>query len=190
MIRAVAGDEAWRAIDADLIARRITLREALRRQAALVRLSRADALALLEAHARVDPTFPPFVERVRARGWSIRIVSSGIASVIRAALERAGVEVEVLANEVDFAPTGWTMTFIDDSANGHDKAAHVRAAHAAGAATIYIGDGISDFEAAEAAEMRFAKRGRALEAYCRARGVAAVSFSAFAEVEAALFSAA
>lgn len=187
LVRAVAGDEVWEAIDGALIAGDITLREALERQAAAVRLSRAETLAFMEAHARVDPTFAGFVAAVRAHGGTLRVVSSGIATVIHAALERAGVEVDVLANDVDFAATGWTMSFVDASANGHDKAAHVRAARARGARTVYIGDGVSDFEAALEADERFAKGGRALEAYCRARGVPCESFDSFTQIENRLF---
>ena len=187
LVRAVAGDDAWNAIDGPLVAGRITLREALQRQAALVSLSRVEALALLESHARVDPAFGPFVAAVRAHGGSIRVVSAGIATVIHDALERAGVEVDVLANDVDFAPDGWTMSFVDASEAGHDKATHVREARAAGLTTIYVGDGISDFSAAVAADRRFAKAGRALEAYCAERAIPCTSFASFREVEAALF---
>ncbi len=187
LVRAVAGDDAWDAIDGPLMAGEITLRDALQRQAALVGLSRVEALAFLESHARVDPAFGPFVAAVRARGGTIRVVSAGIATVIHDALERAGVEVDVLANDVDFAPGGWTMSFVDASDNGHDKAAHVREARAAGIPTVYVGDGISDFAAALAADRRFAKAGRALESYCRERGIPCTSFASFREIEAALF---
>jgi 2-hydroxy-3-keto-5-methylthiopentenyl-1-phosphate phosphatase len=187
LVRAVAGDAAWTAIDEPLLAGKITLREALARQAAAVRLSRPETLAFMEAHAHVDPAFGPFVEAVRAHGGAIRVVSSGIATVIHDALARAGVEVEVIANDVDFAPDGWTMTFVDPSDNGHDKAAHVRAARLGGAHTVYIGDGISDFAAALEADERFAKKGRALEAYCRARGVACEPFESFRQIERRLF---
>jgi len=187
LVRAVAGDAVWNAIDASLLAGEITLREALARQAAAVRLSRADALAFMMAHAKVDPAFGPFVAAVRAHGGAIRVVSSGIATIIHDALERAGAEVDVLANDVDFAPSGWTMTFVDPSDNGHDKAAHVLAAREAGAHTVYIGDGISDFAAAVVADERFAKAGRALEAYCRERGIACVSFNSFDEIRRQLF---
>lgn len=154
-----------------------------------MRLSGAEALAVLEARATVDPTFAPFVRRARARGASVSVVSSGLRQIIGPALERAGIDVPVFANEVAFDPDGWRMTFIDDSANGHDKAARVVEARASGAQTVYVGDGISDFEAALAADRRFAKRGRALERYCRERGVACTSFAAFDEIERALFSA-
>jgi len=187
LVRAAAGDAAWEAIDEPLLAGRITLREALVRQAALVRLSRTEALAFLESHARVDPAFAPFVAAVRAHGGTIRVVSSGIATVIHDALACAGVEVDVLANDADFAPTGWTLTFVDASDNGHDKAAHVRAAAAAGLETIFVGDGISDFAAAAIADRRFAKAGRALEAYCRERALPCATFTSFDEVRTALF---
>jgi 2,3-diketo-5-methylthio-1-phosphopentane phosphatase len=189
LVRAVAGDAAWEAIDGPLVAGRITLREALARQAATVHLSRAETLTFMQAHARVDPAFGPFVAAVRAHGGTICVVSSGIAPVIHDALARAGVEVDVIANDVDFAPGGWTMSFVDASDNGHDKAAHVRAARADGARTVYVGDGISDFAAALEADVRFAKKGRALEAYCRARDVACEPFDSFSQIERRLFGA-
>ena len=178
---------AWGELEALLRSGSITLREALRREAALCRLSQPETLAFLEAHATVDPTFAPFVTRARAEGAAIRVVSSGIRTVIHAALERAGVEIEVLANDVDFDAAGWTMHFIDESVNGHDKAAHVHAAQAAGAHTIFIGDGISDFDAAAVADQRFAKAGRRLEGYCRANAIPCTPFAAFSEIERALF---
>jgi 2-hydroxy-3-keto-5-methylthiopentenyl-1-phosphate phosphatase len=187
LVRAVAGDAAWDAIDGPLIAGEITLREALRQQAAAIRLSREATLAFMLEHAHVDPAFGPFVAAVRAHGGAIRVVSSGIATVIHDALERAGVDVDVIANDVDFAPEGWAMSFVDPSDNGHDKAAHVRAARERGDRTVYVGDGISDFAAAVEAGERFAKAGRALEAYCRERNIPCTSFTSFREIERALF---
>jgi 2,3-diketo-5-methylthio-1-phosphopentane phosphatase len=187
LVRAVAGDAAWDAIDGPLAAGQITLREALSRQAAELRLSRTETLAFMESHARVDPAFKDFVAAVRAHGASIRVVSSGIATIIHDALARAGVEVDVLANDVDFAPGGWTMQFVDPSDNGHDKAAHVRAARARGSRTAYAGDGVSDYEAALAADIRFAKAGRSLERYLTANGAPFTAFTSFREVERALF---
>jgi 2-hydroxy-3-keto-5-methylthiopentenyl-1-phosphate phosphatase len=187
LVRAVAGDAVWEAIDAPLLAGDITLREALSRQAATLRLSRTETLTFMEANAHVDPTFGAFVAAVRAHGGTVRVISAGIATVIHDTLARAGVEVDVLANDVDFAPGGWTMAFVDSSDGGHDKAAHVRAARARGSRTVYIGDGISDFAGALEADERFAKKGRALEAYCRARGIACVPFESFREIEERLF---
>jgi 2,3-diketo-5-methylthio-1-phosphopentane phosphatase len=189
LVRAVAGDAAWTTIDDALVRGDITLREAMTQQAAIVRLTRAEAFAFMEANARVDPAFGAFVAAVRAHGGTIRVVSSGVAPVIHDALARAGVAVDVFANDVDFSPAGWTMTFIDDSDNGNDKAAHVLAARARGSQTVYIGDGLSDYAAALEADVRFAKRGRTLETYCRERGVPYTAFTSFTEIEAQLFAA-
>ena len=170
-----------------LAAGAITLREALAREAAMVRLSGPEALAFLESRARIDPSFAPFVRRAHRHGMSVSVVSSGLRQVIGPALERAGIDVPVFANDVEFDPDGWRMTFIDDSANGHDKAGRVREAREAGARTVYVGDGISDFEAALEADVRFAKANRALERFCRERGLACTSFASFDEIERALF---
>jgi HAD superfamily phosphoserine phosphatase-like hydrolase len=188
LVRSAAGDEVWHELERELRAGRITLREALAREAATVRLSWPEALALLESRARIDPTFAAFVHRAHAHGDWVGVVSAGIRSIIGPALERAGVDVPVFANDVDFDTAGWGMTFIDDSVLGHDKAARVRAAATAGARTVYVGDGISDFEGALAAGVRFAKKGRALEQYCRERGVECTSFSSFDEIAALLWS--
>jgi 2,3-diketo-5-methylthio-1-phosphopentane phosphatase len=187
LVRDAVGDAVWDVIDAELMAGQHTLRAVLALQASHIRKSRAEALAFVEATATVDPSFAPFVRAAHARGVEVRVVSSGVAPIIRATLERAGITVPVLANDVDFSTTGWAIDFIDESANGHDKAAAVRAARDAGETTVFIGDGVSDFTAAHEADRCFAKAGRALEAYCARNAIACVSFSAFAEIEAQLF---
>jgi 2,3-diketo-5-methylthio-1-phosphopentane phosphatase len=187
LVRDAVGDDVWDAIDAELMAGHRTLREVLALQASHISKSKAEALAFVEATATVDPAFGPFVHSASERGADVCVVSSGVAPIIRTALARAGVDVPVLANEVDFGPTGWTIDFIDDSANGHDKAAAVRRARDAGRTTVFVGDGVSDFDAAHEAGRCFAKAGRALEAYCRERGIACTSFRSFAEIESALF---
>ncbi len=187
LVRDAVGDEIWDSIDAELAAGYLTLREVLMLQASHITKSEAEAIAFLEATATVDPAFAPFVGAARRRGVEVCVVSSGIGPIIRTTLERAGVDVPVLANDVDFAADGWTMTFIDESANGHDKAAAVREARAAGRLTVFVGDGISDFTAAHEAQRCFAKAGRALESYCRARNIPFTPFTSFAEIESALF---
>jgi 2,3-diketo-5-methylthio-1-phosphopentane phosphatase len=187
LVRDAVGDDVWDAVDAELMAGQRTLRDVLALQASHIGKSEFEALAFVEATATVDPTFALFVAAAHARGVDVRVVSSGVAPLIRTILARAGVAVPVLANDVDFAPEGWTIDFIDDSANGHDKAAAVRRARAEGHATVYVGDGVSDFDAAHEADRCFAKAGRALETYCYTRGIPSTSFTSFSEIEAALF---
>jgi len=166
----------------------MTLREVLAREAAMVRLSLDDADRYLEENTRFDPHFAEFVEAAEAHGASISIVSSGVQPLIERALARNGLSrVRALANGISAGPEGWTMLFRDDSDNGHDKRAAVLAAQREGASTVYIGDGFSDYEAALAAQRRFAKKGRALEQYLRDRDVPFVTFTHFDEVRRALF---
>jgi 2-hydroxy-3-keto-5-methylthiopentenyl-1-phosphate phosphatase len=187
LVRDAVGDDVWDAIDAELIAGRMTLREGLARQTSFIRKTKLETLAFLEATAVVDPAFAPFVRTAHAHAAVVQVVSSGIRSIIEIVLERAGVSVPIFANDVDFNAAGWTMAFIDESINGHDKAAHVRATRKPGIPAVYIGDGISDFAAAHEANRCFAKAGSSLERYCRAQGIAVESFTSFAQIETALF---
>ena len=166
----------------------MTLREVLAAQARFVTISLDDADAYLANKARFDPSFKPFVEAAEACGANVTILSSGVEPLIQRALQRNGVaHVRALANDVRVSAGGWEMLFRDASDNGHDKRAHVLAAANAGDSTVYIGDGFSDYDAAVAADRRFAKRGRALETYLRERGIPFTPFTHFDEVQRALF---
>ena len=188
LVRASAGPERWNDLEAALRDGSMSLREVLAEQFAHVRLSLDDADALLAERTVLDPTFAPFVRACEARSCNVTVLSSGLAPLIRRALARAELlRVAVYANEVDADPWGWRLRFRDDSDNGHDKAAAVRAANERGASTIFIGDGHSDFEAALVADRRFAKKGRALETYLRERGVSFTPFERFSQIQGSLF---
>jgi HAD superfamily phosphoserine phosphatase-like hydrolase len=186
-VRHFAGDGPWDEIEGRLDRREITLRDALALEASYVRVTLDEADAVLAGVVRVDPSFAGFVAACEARGIALTVVSSGIEPLIRRALARHGLaRLALIANPVRPSPAGWRIDFRDASENGNDKAALIRAASAAGFDTLFVGDGRSDYDAALAADRRFAKRGRYLERYLSERGVAFESFSSFAEVTAAL----
>jgi 2-hydroxy-3-keto-5-methylthiopentenyl-1-phosphate phosphatase len=188
LVHACAGAHVWTDLERRLSAGSMTLREVLAAQAAFVRLSIDEAEAAIAAETGLDPSFFSFVGACRREGAELTILSGGIGTLIGRALERAGLTgVRYHANDADFSPDGWIMSFRDDSEHGHDKALAVRAAASRGLRTVFVGDGISDFEAAQAAGERFAKRGKALERFLRERGIPHAVFTGFAEVEAALF---
>lgn len=187
LVQHYAGPDEWERYEQHLQAGSMSLRDTLASQARFVRGSLDEADELLAASTRVDPSFAHFSQRCLAEGVKLTIVSSGIAPLIARALERNGLAyVPILANDVSTDSGGWVLRFRDDSLNGHDKAAAVREASAHGK-VAYAGDGYSDYEAALAAQVRFAKKGRSLERYLRDCGVAFTSFSTFAEIERALF---
>jgi 2-hydroxy-3-keto-5-methylthiopentenyl-1-phosphate phosphatase len=182
-VRHFAGDAPWVEIEQRLAHGEITLREALALEASFVTASLDEADAVLQREVRFDETFGAFVAACEARDASITVVSSGIEPLIRRALARHGLEhLHLVANPVTIRPNGWRIDFRDESDNGTDKAGLVEAARARGAATVYIGDGRSDYDAALAADRRFAKHGRNLEGFLRREGVAFEPFSSFSEI--------
>lgn len=183
-----AGEQKWHALEERLGSRTMTLREVLAAEAALITCTLDEADAFLAAETHFDFYFAQFAREARERGVPLTILSSGVAPLIERALQRNGVAgVPVRANDVLVRPDGWIMNFRDNSDNGHDKGGGVREAKARGAKTVYVGDGVSDFEASLAAHVRFAKSGHALVQYLRERRVPFREFSDFSEVAAALF---
>ena len=188
LVRECAGPERWTDLEGRLTEGTMTLREVLSAQAAFVRISVDEADALLHERTTFDPTFARFVHRCGHEGVPVTVLSSGVQPLIERAFARHGLEhVTIYANAIDASPDGWRFHFRDDSDNGHDKAKVVRDARLAGARTVYCGDGHSDFAAALEADIRFAKRGRALEAFLRERGMEFIAFDRFDEIEASLF---
>ena len=183
-----AGRQAWEDLDDRLHSGALTLREVLVAQAALIHMSLDEADALLRAHTTFDPAFAHFVLRCESEGVAVTVLSSGVQQLIERAFARHNLEhVAIFANGIEPLPSGWKFRFRDGSDNGHDKAKAVRESRDAGIRTIYCGDGPSDYTAALAADVRFAKRGLALERFLREEGLPFTPFDTFADVEAALF---
>jgi len=175
---------AWDAGERDLIKKRKTLRDILAHQTTYIHGSFEEVYAVHERLVGIDPTFAPFVERCEAANVPVTIVSSGIAPLIEARLAAIGLgRLPVIAADVDVHPTSWTMRFRDESHNGTDKAAHVRAMQARGTRVAFAGDGVSDFSAAIEADECYVKRGRALEHFLHDRRKLFTSFTSFAEID-------
>lgn len=184
LVRRAAGVEVWGALERDLEGGRRSLRDTLQRQASHVRLRVDDADAMLRREVRFDPSFAEFAQRTLRQGHELTIVSSGIAPLIRKALERNALShLALVANEIEASPAGWRILFDGDSENGTDKVGLVRAAQRQGKKVVYIGDGWSDLEAALASDVRYVKTGRTLERELRARRVHFIPFTHFSEID-------
>ncbi len=183
LVRHFAGDAAWHATERGLHDGSVALRDVLQLQASHVRAGFSEVAALLERFVRVDETFAAFVARCRTLGMAVTVVSSGVEPLIRLRLAALGLgDLRIVANQVDADHAGWHIRFRDHVPNGTDKAALVHEAREAGATSIFIGDGLSDYAAALEADYRFARRGRALERYLRDRGLHFEAFSSFADI--------
>ena len=95
------------------------------------------------------------------------IVSAGFRQLIEPVLAREGIELDVLANEVEARPDGWVVRFRDESVCATCGEPCKRGG-LAGEPYVYVGDGYSDRCAALAAERVFARD--SLAAYLEDRG--------------------
>ena len=179
------GPELYRETGRLLREGRLTLREGILRDLESLTVPFATAAAAIRAEVRVDPAFAAFARWCAARGIPLTILSAGFVEIVDLLLPpdaRAGAEVR--ANRLE--PGSWRCRFRDDSPDGHDKSAALRAARQAGRRTVFVGDGLSDRAPARVADLVFARRDRSLVDWCREQGIACVEFEGFAEVRAHL----
>jgi 2-hydroxy-3-keto-5-methylthiopentenyl-1-phosphate phosphatase len=156
----------------------LTLHEVIAGEIATIQLPLAAAVDWVRAHVTVRPGLAALI---RAR--PAVIVSSGFHELIAPILEREGIVVEVFANRLDAAASGWRPVWRDDSACPVCGEPCKRAL-LAGEPYVYVGDGYSDRCAALAAERNFARDGLAV--YLERCGVEYESFDTLDDVAAAL----
>jgi 2-hydroxy-3-keto-5-methylthiopentenyl-1-phosphate phosphatase len=175
--------EVYREVDAALDAGRITLQECIIREYEPVRASLEEVVAWASENARIRPGFAELVRRAEEGGWRVLVVSSGFEQLIRPVLERAGVEVEVIANQAEPRPDGWRVRWRDEEVCATCGQPCKRSSLPDGE-IVYVGDGYSDRCAARAADRVFATNGLAV--YLRERGVRFEPFDDFFSVADAL----
>ena len=164
----------------------LSLREGIAAEMRSIRAPWDEAEELLREHVTIDTHFKPFALWCRENSLPLTVLSAGFHQTIELFLTRDEFpEIEVLANHVKPDEThGWQCEFRDDSDWGHDKALALRAARERGQYTIFIGDGLSDRAAAEAADEVFAKH--SLATFCQEKSLAFHPFETFADVLKAL----
>ncbi|BBD80226.1 MtnX-like HAD-IB family phosphatase [Aerosticca soli] len=168
------GRPGWRELERDWRAGRIGSRECMTGQVALLDMSREE----LDRHLSglwIDHAFPAFAAKARELGLPLRIVSDGLDYAIERILARYDLDdLPLAANHLRpaTAPQRWQLSSPFQAAgcrSGTCKCACVEQARAGGARTLLIGDGASDFCAAERVDFVFAKH-RLIE-HCRASGI-------------------
>ena len=145
---------------------------------------------LLRTTARevpLDPGFGPLVAALQGSGAEVAVVSDGFGFHVEEACVRFGVP--VVTNRVDFG-TG-TIDFPNADSDcpcarcGTCKRSPILEAQARGRATVMVGDGTSDREAARVADRVFATG--SLARWCRENGIVHEEFGTLGDVHAALF---
>ena len=166
---------------------RITSREVLTLEAAMVTATPSEIMAFLEQF-EIDPGFVPFVELCRKNRIEPVLLSDGLDFYIRFILERYQLNgLRVISNIDHLHASGLSIEFprtntacrrcgnckgeiIDEHRALADEPCH----------TVFIGDGYSDTCAARSADLLFAKKD--LAQYCRDQNIAYTAFDTFFDV--------
>jgi 2,3-diketo-5-methylthio-1-phosphopentane phosphatase len=151
----------WRELEAEWEAGRIGSRACMAGQVALLDCTKEE----LEGHVAalpIDPGFLSFVEAVEAEGATLTVASDGLDLVIASMLARAGPPgLPVRASRlVQTGPRRWALEFPHARAACTSRSATCKCAVMRAASdrpVLLVGDGASDFCAATAADLTFAK---------------------------------
>ncbi|MEO8809351.1 MAG: MtnX-like HAD-IB family phosphatase [Rhodanobacter sp.] len=176
------GRAGWEVLEQDWRAGRIGSRECMAGQVELLQMTRAELDAHLEG-LWIDHAFAEFVAASRTLDVPIRVVSDGLDYAIQRILGRYGLDdLPLAANHLapGEPPKQWQLTSpfqAEGCRSGTCKCACVAQGRASGAKTLLIGDGASDFCAADRVDFVFAKH-RLIE-HCRAAGIPYVPITGF-----------
>jgi 2-hydroxy-3-keto-5-methylthiopentenyl-1-phosphate phosphatase len=176
------GRPGWETLEQDWRAGRIGSRECMTGQVGLLDMTQEE----LDKHLSslwIDHHFPDFVKMARATGTPMHVVSDGLDYAIRKILGRYGLDdLPLAANHLAPAtpPQKWQLTSpfqAEGCRSGTCKCAVAAQASKGGTKTLLIGDGASDFCAADRVDFVFAKH-RLIE-HCRAAGIPYVPITGF-----------
>ena len=179
------GSSGWAKIQARVVSGEISIREGLSSEMQSVQATREQIQQLLSARIEMDPTFPDFFHTMRRQGIPLVILTGGFDLCVETVFKKSGLwPVPLLSNRLRLNEGCWQVDFPYASARcescGHCKGDSVRNWVRRGHATVFIGNGVTDRCAAEAAELTFAKD--ELGTWCRKRGIPAVPFETFTDI--------
>jgi 2-hydroxy-3-keto-5-methylthiopentenyl-1-phosphate phosphatase len=155
----------------------LTLHEEIAAEFAAITAPLDEVVEWVLEHVEVRPGLHELAE------LSPTIVSAGFHQLIAPVLEREGVELPVLANEVEARPDGWVVRWRDEAVCTTCGEPCKRGG-VAGAAYVFVGDGYSDRCAALAADRVLARD--SLASYLERARVPYEPFGDLAEVAALL----
>ena len=173
------GDERLYDAAESKLGRELTLNEVIALEFESVRAPLEEVVAWMRENVRVRAGFAEL-----AHAHDPLIVSSGFRELIEPILEREGLGLELVANEVDARPDGWRARFRGAESCEVCGQPCKRADLAGQDGFVYVGDGYSDRCVALAADRVFARDG--LARYLEQRGIAFEPFADFYEVMRAL----
>ena len=178
--------EDWRAFNAILETGKITLEECTRAQLSMLNLSEEEALNALEKITSFRPHFTELVNHCVTQGIRFIVVSGGLDFVIKHFLRVGGLEKRVRVFSATSRTTrdGIELSFPElvDYTSLDFKEDLIKQYNKQGFKTIYVGDGLSDFNAFKHADFLFVIKDSKLAKLCKREKVPHHEITDFQEV--------
>lgn len=150
----------WQKIDLEYLHGQLTVEQSNKLQFALIREPKQKLQEFVRRHIELRPGFAQFVSHCRASGTPLAIVSSGLDFYIETVLTEIDIpDLEWHCGRTSFTRDGIMVSYHDPEGNIINqgfKKRYLAWLKKRGNNLVYIGDGLSDLEAASAADCVFA----------------------------------
>jgi len=176
----------WEKVEQDWVEGKISSKECLIEEFKLVPNLSEELISEFVKTLSIDETFIDFYNKTVEKGFDFYIVSDGIDYFINKILKKYGIEnLNIISNHGEFRGEFFEITFPNDSSRCINNAGTCKCQILSDLRKdydkiIYIGDGVSDYCAADKADVLFAKS-RLLD-YCREKGIKCQPFNNFNDI--------
>jgi len=171
----------WQRIDSDYLHGYLTVEQSNKLQFALIKEPEERLQVFVRQHIELRPGFIEFVRHCQESAIPFAIVSSGLDFYIKPVLAEIGMpNLELHCGQTSFSRDGIDVSYYDPEGNITNngfKKKYLTWLKKRGKNIIYLGDGLSDLEAARQADYVFATGH--LERLLNAEAVACSAFSDF-----------
>ncbi len=150
----------WQTIDSDYLHGRLTVEQSNKLQYALVKEPKEKLQEFVRQHIELRPGFPEFVSYCQDTGIPLVIVSSGLDFYIETVLDEIGMrDLELHCGRTSFSRDGISVSYYAPGGNIINegfKKEYLTWLRKRDEHIVYMGDGLSDLEAARDANHVFA----------------------------------
>jgi len=150
----------WQKIDSDYLHGHLTVEQSNKLQFALIKEPKERLQAFVRQHIELRPGFVEFVRHCQESAIPFAIVSSGLDFYIEPVLVEIGMpDLELHCGRTFFSRDGINVSYYDPEGNVLNqgfKKKYLTWLRKRGTNIIYLGDGLSDLEAARQADHVFA----------------------------------
>jgi HAD superfamily phosphoserine phosphatase-like hydrolase len=176
----------WRQFDELLDRGQISLEECMRSQYGMIKSDEDKILEFIETKFILRDGFEDFIQTCDKLSIPVHVVSAGIDFVINHILRIHDIRIKLKAIKTQASVEGMKLEFnkLKYSGSRDFKEDYIKELRSYGEINIiYVGDGNTDFYAAENADIVYCVKGSRLETYCIEKKIILKSFSNFMEIE-------